>query len=122
MRNEEPALLASAGSKGLLLVAMSLASFAFAWVASVVFARALGADAFDDYAVAIAAATILATLAELGAGKYAMRVVPAQVERREWSLARGYVRFAVLVIVAASTVVALVVLLGGLIIDGRFLS
>ena len=45
------------------------------------FARALGATGYDDYAVAVSSAVILPTLAEMGTGKYALRVMPAYAER-----------------------------------------
>ena len=91
------------------LLLFSVGSFALTYATAILLARALGADGYDDYAVAVSAATILAALAELGMGKYAMRAVPAYVERGEWPLAKGYGRFAGISIGVAGFVIAAVV-------------
>ena len=71
------------------LLLFSLGSFGLSYATAIVFARALGADGYDDYAVAVSSAVILATLAEMGTGKYALRIMPAYAERGEWSAAKG---------------------------------
>jgi len=60
----------------------------------IVVARALGVEQFDEFAVAVAAMTMLSTLTEFGTEKYAMRVLPAYAHAGQWELARGYCRFA----------------------------
>ena len=90
------------------LVLFSMGCFALSYATAIVFARALGADGYDDYAVAVSSVTILATLAEMGTGKYAMRVMPAYTLSRRWSLASGYLRFSVLLILLSSLVLTFV--------------
>jgi len=51
------------------LLLFSTGSFALTYATAIVFARAMGADGYDDYAVAISSVAILATLAEMGMGK-----------------------------------------------------
>lgn len=88
------------------LLAFSIVSFALSYATAIVFARSLGADGYDDYAVAVSFAVILATLAEMGTGKYALRIMPAYADRSDWSAARGYVRFSVRLILATSIALA----------------
>ncbi len=89
------------------LLAFSLGSFALSYGTAIVFARALGANGYDDYAVAISSAVILSTLAEMGTGKYALRIIPAYSERRDWSAAHGYIRFSAGLILVTSSLLAI---------------
>ncbi|MEE8107445.1 MAG: polysaccharide biosynthesis C-terminal domain-containing protein [Planctomycetota bacterium] len=91
-----------------VLLLFSLGGFVLTYGTSIILAREMGASGYDNYAVAIAAASILSTLAEMGAGKYAMRVIPAYVEHQNWGRAKGYCRYAVLLILGASIILAAV--------------
>ena len=62
--------------KVLLLVVISVLGVGVGYAASITAARILGPAAFENYAVAIATLSLLATLAEAGVGKYALKVVP----------------------------------------------
>jgi len=88
------------------LLALTLGNFLITYPTGILLARSLGIDHYDEYAVAIAAATILSTLTELGAGKLAMRILPAYAETGDWGLARGYRRLAGRAILLASALVA----------------
>jgi len=77
-----------------LLLFLTASNFGIAYLTGILVARALGVQDFDEYAVAVAAVTMLSTLAEFGTGKYAMRVLPAYVEAEDWGHAHGYRRFA----------------------------
>ena len=76
-----------------LLVAFSLISVGIGYFTSIYVARTLGHDGFEDYAVAIASLALMSTLAEAGTGKFALRILPVYVGARRWSLASGYWRF-----------------------------
>ena len=90
-----------------VLLLLSILSCALSYSTAIVVARSLGVNGYDDYAVAISAALILATLAEMGTGKYAMRILPQFVENNQWSLAKGYYKFSFRLIFAVSIVLAL---------------
>lgn len=57
-------------------------------------ARDLSLEAFEAYAVAVAVFVPLVAVVPLGADKLALRVLPPLLERREWALVSGYIRFA----------------------------
>lgn len=102
------------------LLILSLVSAGLTYVTAIVLARALGADAYGDYVVAISSVLLLATLAELGTGKFAMRIVPVYVRNEQWSLAKGYNRFSLVVILTVSLILAVVAITGETAEDGRF--
>ena len=79
--------------KGVGLIFLSVIGAGVGYATSVVAARLLGADGFEDYAVAVASLALLSTIAEAGTGKYALRVVPTYLVRAQWGLALGYWRF-----------------------------
>ena len=110
----------SSNKNAVALLVFSVGSFALSYATAIVFARALGAVGYDDYAVAISSAAILATLAEMGTGKYAMRIMPAYAEKRSWSLASGYLRSSVGLILLASIVLALLTAVPEFLEDGQF--
>ncbi len=110
----------SQGKQTAVLLLFSLAFFALSYATAILIARRLGADGYDDYAVAISSATILATLAEMGTGKFAMRIMPVLVEKEQWSLAKGYKRFSAAWILVVSLVLALVVTVSEGFADGKF--
>lgn len=90
------------------LLLFSISSFVLSYTTAIIFARALGAVGYDDYAVAVSFAVILSTLAEMGAGKFALRVMPVYVDRGEWSAAKGYLRFSIGLILVVSLLLAAV--------------
>ena len=102
------------------LLLFSVGSFALSYATAIVFARTMGANGYDDYAVAVSAAAILSTLAEMSTGKYALRIMPAYAERRGWSLASGYLRFSVRLILLMSILVTLLTVLPEFLADGKF--
>jgi O-antigen/teichoic acid export membrane protein len=58
-----------------------------------VLARQLGVDGFEAYAVASAAFTLMVMFTPRGIEKYALRLLPALVERSDWGHTRGFLRF-----------------------------
>ena len=58
-------------------------------------ARTLDDLEFERFAVAVATVTLVAAVTTLGLDKYAMRVLPAALERGDDAQARGYTRFAI---------------------------
>lgn len=90
----------------LLLVVLSVLGVGVGYAASIAAARILGAAAFENYAVAVATLGLLATVAEAGVGKYALKVMPAYGVSREWALAAGYWRFSLWVCLSVSMCIA----------------
>ena len=76
------------------LVIISLFGHVLKLAGAAVLARVLGAQHYDEYAVAVASIVVLSTLAEFGLGKVGLKVVPLAVSRGDLSLARRYVSFA----------------------------
>lgn len=101
-----------------LLLFLTASNFGIAYLTGILVARALGVEDFDEYAVAVAAVTMLSTLAEFGTGKYAMRVLPAYVETEDWGHAHGYRRFAHGTILLLSLLLAAVFVLPDLATGG----
>jgi len=99
-------------NKGLILLLFSFVGYAISYASAIVLARTLGPEGYNDYAVTIAAAAILVTLAKMGTGKFAMRTLPVYYQRHQWKLARGYVGFSLVVILLTSTVLGLLVAAG----------
>jgi len=93
-------------------------NFFITYLTGVLLARMLGVEGYDEYAVAVALVTILSTLAELGTGKYAMRILPVYVERREWGAARGYRRWAARTVLVASALLVAVFAVPGVMTTG----
>ena len=89
-----------------VLLALTAGTFLITYPTGILLARSLGIDHYDEYAIAVAAVTMLSTFSELGAGKLAMRILPAYAETGEWGSARGYRRFAGRAILLASVLVA----------------
>lgn len=74
---------------------LALAGQGLIYALSILLARRLGVEGFDDYAVASAVFMLLASIAPLGSEKYALRIVPVLLERGDWGLTRGYLYFAI---------------------------
>ena len=102
------------------LLAFSIGSFALSYATAIAFARALGANGYDDYAVAVSSAVILATLAEMGTGKYALRIIPAYSERGDWAAANGYIRFSAGLMLVTSSILAIAGTVWEYFKDGQF--
>lgn len=90
------------------LLIFSSGSFVLSYATTFVFVRGMGAEGFDDYAVAVSSMVILASIAEMGTGKYAMRAIPEYTENKKWSLAKGYFRFSIILIILVSLVLLVV--------------
>jgi O-antigen/teichoic acid export membrane protein len=75
------------------LATLAIGGQGVAYVLSIVLARRLGVDGFEAYAVASAAFTLMAVFAPRGIEKYALRLLPALIEREEWGHAHGFLRF-----------------------------
>jgi O-antigen/teichoic acid export membrane protein len=72
---------------------LAFAGQALVYALSLLLARRLGVDGFDDYAVASAVFMLLVGIACLGSEKYALRLLPVLLERGDWGRVRGYLRF-----------------------------
>ena len=59
-----------------ILIVLSFTSLFIGYATSIFVARTLGAAGFESYVVAIATLTLLSTLAESGAGKAAIQILP----------------------------------------------
>lgn len=84
----------SKDTRSIVLVVLSIVGAAIGYITSIVVARLLGPDRYEDYAVAISALALMATIAEGGTGKYALRVLPAYTSAGNWPKAAGYYRYA----------------------------
>lgn len=80
------------------------------YLSSLLLARQLPGDGFDDYVVASAVFMLMATVAPLGTDKYALRALPVYLERKDWARAHGYLRFALRRVIVVSLLLAVVVL------------
>ena len=65
-------------------MALSVAGAGIGYASSIAAARILGAAAFENYAVSIATLGLLASVAEAGVGKYALKVMPAFAAAEQW--------------------------------------
>ncbi len=72
---------------------LAVAGQSVAYLLAITLARQLGVDGFEAYAVASAAFTLMVMIAPRGIEKYALRMLPALLERGDWGHVRGYLRF-----------------------------
>ena len=72
---------------------LAVAGQSVAYVLTIVLARQLGVEGFEAYAVASAAFTLMVMYAPRGTEKYALRLLPALIERGDWRRAGGFLRF-----------------------------
>ncbi|MFV2069077.1 MAG: lipopolysaccharide biosynthesis protein [Pirellulales bacterium] len=100
----------SDGMFSLLLSGMALANYGILYAIGILLANWLGASAYGDYCVAIASVTLAAALCTLGMEKYALKILPAMLQRESWPEARGYWRFSQAVVLLASLVIVFAVL------------
>jgi O-antigen/teichoic acid export membrane protein len=75
------------------LAVIAVSGQSVAYFLTVVLARQLGVEGFEAYAVASAAFTLMVMLSPRGIEKYALRLIPALIERGDWGRARGFLRF-----------------------------
>lgn len=104
----------------LILVLMSAVGVVLGYSLSIVQARRLGALAFQDYAVVVAAMGLLCAIAEAGVGKFALKVIPEFATSGRWPLAAGYWRFSVCLVLIASALITGCVLISEGVEDGEF--
>lgn len=93
----------------LMLAGMAVAGQVIAYLLSAVLARRLGVDEFEAYVVASAAFILMVTVAPRGVEKYALRVLPALLDRGDWGLAKGLLRFGLRRTLMTSLIIGLVV-------------
>ena len=67
----------------MMLAGLAVAGQVIAYLLSAVLARRLGVDGFEAYVVASAAFMLMVTVAPRGIEKYALRVLPALLDRGE---------------------------------------
>lgn len=75
------------------LAVIAIGGQSIAYVLTIVLARQLGVEGFEAYAIASAAFTLMVMFTPRGIEKYALRLLPALVERSDWGRARGFLRF-----------------------------
>lgn len=72
---------------------LKLLAAALSFVASMMFARGLGVEAFGHFSAILAYTAVLAVLGGFGLNVLSVREVAACNARREWSLLRGFLQF-----------------------------
>ena len=92
----------------LVLLLVNVIGIFIGYSISILLARFLTHDGFEQYVGAIATLGVLASLAEGGFGKYGLKVVPRYVANLDRSLLAGYLRFAFIGCVLTSLSLGLV--------------
>jgi O-antigen/teichoic acid export membrane protein len=92
---------------GVGTMALSAALIVLNTVTTLLLTRLAGASGYGEFAIAIAAATILSILGGLGLGPLIVRSITTYRVRGHWSYVRGAMRRAHLVLVSWSTVLVL---------------
>ena len=77
-----------------------------AYLLALLLARRLGVAGFEAYAVSGAVFVLMATFVPRGIEKYALRALPALLERADWAGARGFLRFGLRRTLATALLVA----------------
>ena len=75
------------------LAVTAIAGQGIAYLLAVLLAQRLGVAGFEAYAVSGAVFALMATFAPRGIEKYALRALPALLERADWPGTRGFLRF-----------------------------
>ena len=75
------------------LAVTAIAGQGIAYLLALPLARRLGVAGFEAYAVSGAVFALMATFAPRGIEKYALRALPALLERADWAGARAFLRF-----------------------------
>ena len=106
--------------KTIVLLTFSIGSFLLSYLISILFARSMGISGYDDYAVAISSLAILATLSEMGTGKFGLRIIPVYREKKMWYLAKGYIAFSIRLILIVSLILVVTTIIIEYAEDGAF--
>ncbi len=93
-----------------ILVVLTFIGVAFGYATSIVVARVLGPIGFEQYAVAIATLGVLSSVAEMGVGKNALKVLPGFEVSGQMSMASGYWRYSVVTLLVMSSTIAVAVI------------
>ncbi|TWT83989.1 Polysaccharide biosynthesis protein [Planctomycetes bacterium CA13] len=94
MHDREP--LTSSKIVPVLLICLNVVGILLGYATSILLARNLSHEGFEQYIGAIATLGLLASLGEAGFGKYALKVVPVFVANKKSAMLSGYLRFALL--------------------------
>lgn len=89
------------------LVGMNVVGVLIGYASTILIARSLSVDAFQEYVGSVATLTFLATISEAGFGKYALKVIPQYRIDQQTGQVSGYIRFALVGCVALSIVLGL---------------
>lgn len=92
-------------SWGTKLSALSLSGQVVSYVLGIFLARQLGVQGFEVYVVASAAFILMVTLVPQGLEKYSLKLLPILIERGDYGLLRGFLRFSIRRIVLGSVLV-----------------
>ena len=87
---------------GRLLILITVVGHILKLAGAGLLAAALGAQNYDDYAVAVASVVVLSTISELGLGKYGMKLLPEARAASRPDIVRGYLKFSSRVVLGAS--------------------
>ncbi|MFG0254501.1 MAG: lipopolysaccharide biosynthesis protein [Rhodopirellula sp. JB053] len=88
------------------LVVLTFIGVGLGYATSIFAARVLGPIGFEQYAVAVATLGVMSSIAEMGVGKNALKVLPSYEVSGEYSLASGYWRFGVVTLLLVSGVLS----------------
>lgn len=78
------------------LVGLNVIGVLFGYATTIILARSLSKDGFEQYVGAIATLSLFASFGEGGFGKYALKTIPVYVSDGNGSLLAGYLRFALI--------------------------
>ena len=112
VRKSLPALTGPMARHSAASLAMKFFALGCGFLFAVAAARLLGPSGYGIVAVAISAATVVATIALLGIDGLALRETAALVTRQKWGELHAFIRWASLSVLGSSTLAAL--LLGGI--------
>lgn len=101
------------------LALLAIAGQGLVYGLAMALARDLGVDGFDDYAVAGAVFMLTAAIAPLGSDKFALRLLPVLIERKDWGRVHGYLRFGLRRSLGMSLMLAVVVIISALALGDR---
>lgn len=90
-----------------ILGGLSLAGYAMFYTQNIFLARNLTREEFNDYNVGVSSLLLLAALAPLGLEKLSLKIVPVHIHQQEWPRLRGFIRFAILIALLMSLLLAL---------------
>ncbi|WP_404304582.1 lipopolysaccharide biosynthesis protein [Neorhodopirellula lusitana] len=92
-----------------ILVIITFIGVGLGYASTIIAARILGPIGFKQYAVAIATLGVLSSLAEMGVGKNALKVLPGFQVSDQMSFASGYWRYSLATAFIASMTIAVLV-------------